>query len=149
MSPIDYPETSVRNYRYTLHTKPAERISPPLRGGILKSFIDQSSRGRGGGGRQVYRRRQHVEVVGLFASVAVCGAAAPSKPWPLLSLSALSISVLRCCALISNTRLSLVIIYITELQSGRSRVRFPMVSLEFFIDIIHPAALWPWGRLSL
>ena len=37
----------------------------------------------------------------------------------------------------------------TALQVGRSRVRFPMVSLEFFIDIILPAALWRWGRLSL
>ena len=36
----------------------------------------------------------------------------------------------------------------TALQDGRSRVRFPM-SLEFLIDIIRPAALWPLGRLSL
>ena len=35
------------------------------------------------------------------------------------------------------------------LQVGRSRVRFPILSLEIFIDIILPAALWPWGRLSL
>ena len=29
----------------------------------------------------------------------------------------------------------------TALQAGRSRVRFPIVSMEFFIDIILPAAL--------
>ena len=34
----------------------------------------------------------------------------------------------------------------TALQAGRSRVRFPMVSLECFISIILPAALWPWGN---
>ena len=32
---------------------------------------------------------------------------------------------------------------------GRSLVRFQMVSLEFFIDIILPITLWTWGRLSL
>ena len=37
----------------------------------------------------------------------------------------------------------------TALQVESSRVRFPMLSLEFFIDIILPVALWPWGRLSL
>ena len=38
---------------------------------------------------------------------------------------------------------------IAVLQTGRSLVRFQMVSLEFFIDIILPIALWPWGRLRL
>jgi hypothetical protein len=33
----------------------------------------------------------------------------------------------------------------TALQIGRSLVRFQMVSFEFFIDIILPIALWPWG----
>jgi len=30
----------------------------------------------------------------------------------------------------------------TALQAGRSRVLFPILSLEFFFDIILPAALW-------
>jgi len=33
--------------------------------------------------------------------------------------------------------------------AGRSRVPLPMVSLEFFIDLILLAALCPWSRLSL
>jgi len=48
--------------------------------------------------------------------------------------------------------LSLFVVYLrnlfswgTALQAGRSRVRFPMVSLKFFIDRILLAALWPEG----
>jgi len=37
----------------------------------------------------------------------------------------------------------------TAPQARRLQVRFPMVSLEFFVDIILLAALWPWGWLSL
>jgi hypothetical protein len=36
----------------------------------------------------------------------------------------------------------------TALQVGRSRVRFPMVSLELSIDIILPAALWHLTGMS-
>jgi len=37
----------------------------------------------------------------------------------------------------------------TTLQAGRLRVRFPILSLQFFVYIILPATLWPLGRLSL
>jgi hypothetical protein len=36
----------------------------------------------------------------------------------------------------------------TMLQAGRSRDQFPMRSLDFSINLILPATLWPWSRLS-
>jgi hypothetical protein len=35
----------------------------------------------------------------------------------------------------------------TALQAERPQIRFPMMSLEFFIDIILLAAQWTWSRL--
>jgi hypothetical protein len=35
------------------------------------------------------------------------------------------------------------------LEAGRTRARFPMKSLDLLINLILPAALWTWSRLSL
>jgi hypothetical protein len=66
-----------------------------------------------------------------------------------------------CCVMVSTNNCSLNVkrsyaLYVqaargatvgsgTGLHAGRLRVRFQMVSLEFFIDIILPAAVWLWG----
>jgi hypothetical protein len=48
-----------------------------------------------------------------------------------------------------NNILYIVSVPTTALQVGRSRVRFAIVSLEFFSDIILQVSPCPWSRLSL
>ena len=63
------------------------------------------------------------------------------------NLMAFRIATLQAALFCIGTRIGAVG-WGTALQAGRSRVRFPMVSLELFIYIILPAALWLRGRLS-
>jgi hypothetical protein len=62
------------------------------------------------------------------------------SPTIKLYLSQISINIF----LSKSYFLGAVVAQSVALQIGRSRVRFPMVSLEFFIDITLSAALWPW-----
>jgi hypothetical protein len=72
------------------------------------------------------------------------------NPWTYLSASDLinDISSILWCNFKLGARSS-AFGWGTTLQVERSWVRFPMVSLELFIGIILPAALWPWGWISL
>jgi hypothetical protein len=53
-----------------------------------------------------------------------------------------------CSSKSSSLRCS-VIGWGTTLQAGRSRVRFPMTSLDFSVYLIFPAALWPLTEMSI
>jgi hypothetical protein len=44
---------------------------------------------------------------------------------------------------------SSIVGWATMLHTRRSRVQFLVRSVDFLLDLTLPAALWPWGQLSL
>ena len=113
----DCPETSVRNYHYTLRNSTEERSSYLIRGGSLKSYVVSSSKCF-----IIWQPEDDLIQVETCDSF-ICTS--------------------RLCCLMSRVVVDAdidtgarggAVGWGTALQAGRSRVRFPMVSLEFFID---------------
>ena len=67
----------------------------------------------------------------------------------LLALRHFRVNIIKICAHWEwhKYQTTSVCFYIYDLLGRRLRVRFPMISLEFFIGIILPVTPRPWGRL--
>jgi hypothetical protein len=88
--------------------------------------------------------RMHCSILSVYANDFIW-----KSGWPNWYTVILVEDIPFCLKRIDKNKMCMYSVERTALQTGRSRDRFPMVSMKFFIDIILPVALWPWGRLSL
>jgi len=98
-------------------------------------------------GQTINRRTLIPDVQFRFWLQPVCDLWCTKWQWNIISVT-LQFYGLGIISAVSHILLGHAAGWGTSFQARRSRFRSSMVSLEFFIDIILPAALWPWGRLN-
>jgi hypothetical protein len=96
-------------------------------------------------------KRQFLYHINEFVRLSACSASETTdQVWIASGMTLHQTRSLMFCGGCPLSGRGSVVAWGTMLKAGKSRIRFPMRSLDFAIDLIFPAALlWPWGQLSL